>query len=216
MILAAVLTGVIIFLVYTRIKLNQTDLKGLEENSVCTDVQYEDNSSGYTEYLTVFEDTRFRKVVLENVKYIEIMSLNSYIDVRIRFPDGEDFTVLKDISVEGEDNGNRKVYTAMLSEKEILLYSSAVSDTLSYQGCELYAAGGSERSDFNQSCYIPSENTMSISEYADIADINSSELKVMVIKRRTFENRMAEFLTRDLRKIKSVSVNYNLTEKISE
>lgn len=152
-----------------------------------TDIQ-EHMSSG-SENISVYDENR-RKVILEEVAYIDVMSRSSYTDVRIRFPNGEDFIVLENICVTEEAEN---IYTAMLEEEEILMYSSALSDLLVYKECILYATGGSRRLNSEQAVYVPNVNILSIPEFKEICGKDDEGLKGMKETRNAFEKRIALF-----------------------
>lgn len=65
------------------------------------------------------------------------LELGQYIDVRLRFPNGEDYSVLCKKKVH-ELNKERNIIYCWLNEEEILRISSAIVDAYLVQGAKLY------------------------------------------------------------------------------
>lgn len=65
------------------------------------------------------------------------LELNCYVDVRIGFPNGEDYIVLTKMKVRGRDLNNNTLWLWM-DEKEILTLSSAIVDAYLHKGTKLY------------------------------------------------------------------------------
>ncbi len=65
------------------------------------------------------------------------LEMNRFVDVRIGFPNGEDFIVLTKMKVRGCDLSNNMLWLWM-EEKEILTLSSAIVDAYLHKGTKLY------------------------------------------------------------------------------
>ena len=78
-----------------------------------------------------------REVFLDEVELAEHLESGNRIDVRIRFSNAEDYVVLADKVLERcESNGG---IVLKLTEKELLLLSSAIADCYKYKNTRLYA-----------------------------------------------------------------------------
>jgi len=85
-----------------------------------------------------------REVFLPDIKLNNNIISGDRIDIRIRYDNAEDYTVLLDKKVRQCDSGTGIVLE--LTEEEILMISSAVADMGQYAGTSLYAAKYPENS----------------------------------------------------------------------
>lgn len=85
--------------------------------------------------------TKNRRVDLMDLKLPSEISSSDLIEVRITFPNGEDFVVLKHQKIQNflQDEENIYGITLALSEEELLRLSSAKVDMSLYDGTSLYA-----------------------------------------------------------------------------
>lgn len=80
-----------------------------------------------------------RDVFISDVEIPEDLQDGNRIDVRIRYPNAEDYSVLSDKILQKSSSGNGMMLK--LTEEEILTLSSAIADKSSYSGVRLYAVG---------------------------------------------------------------------------
>lgn len=83
-----------------------------------------------------------RKVPYSFVRNMDALKKGNYIDVRISFPNGADFTVLgkkEVLGVETDERSGAKNLWLGLGEEEILRMSSAVVDAYLFEGAYIYA-----------------------------------------------------------------------------
>ena len=92
-----------------------------------------------TESMIVSPGADTRNVYISDAEIPENVADGSRIDVRIRYPNAEDYTVLADKIINKGTSGNGMVLA--LTEEEILILSSAVADKVSYSGVRLYVVG---------------------------------------------------------------------------
>lgn len=85
--------------------------------------------------------TKNRRVDLTDLKLPSELSSSDLIEVRISFPNGEDFVVLKHQKIQNFLQNEENIYgiTLALSEEELLRLSSARVDMSLYDGASLYA-----------------------------------------------------------------------------
>lgn len=129
-----------------------------------------------------------RECVLEDIRQAEAFSDYAVVDVRIRYPNGENYCVLKRKVLhrkEGEE-GCR----LFLEEREQLLLSAARYDAERYKGTELYAVSFREER-IQEECgndYIPAEQVIMQLQQAGGVGAASEWL----MKRRALEERLRE------------------------
>ncbi len=80
-----------------------------------------------------------RELFISEVEVAEHLQTGDRIDVRIRYKNAEDYIVLADKIMERCGSGNGMVLH--LSEEEILMLASAITDSRDFTGTRLYAAG---------------------------------------------------------------------------
>lgn len=83
-----------------------------------------------------------RKVLYSFVRNTDMLNKGMYIDLRVSFPNGADFTVLgkkQVIDIQQSERSEEKGLWLALDEEEILRMSSAVVDAYLFEGAYLYA-----------------------------------------------------------------------------
>ena len=80
-----------------------------------------------------------RDVFISDVEIPDNLQNGTRIDVRIRYPNAEDYSVLSDKILQKSSSGNGMMLK--LTEEEILTLSSAIADKSCYSGVRLYAVG---------------------------------------------------------------------------
>lgn len=122
---------------------------------------------------------------------------NDYVDIRILFPNGEDYVVLskknmKHLSIE------KNQCFLWLDEEEILRISAAIVDAYLYSGAKLYTAKYIEPSIQLASLptYLPSLHTLELLETdSNLISVASQALNEQM--RKEMENRLSNFLNQD-------------------
>jgi hypothetical protein len=138
--------------------------------------------------------------ISQNIREVEYNSFllnsnleeNNYVDIRIRFPNGEDYIVLSKKSLKNLSLENNNCFV-WLTEEEILNMSGAIVDAYLYTGTKLYTTKYIEPSLQEASIvtYYPSEATLTLMEQdKNIVDRASQELNKKL--RRELEMRLAE------------------------
>lgn len=79
---------------------------------------------------------KVRTVFISEAELAEHIQTGDRVDVRIRYHNAEDYTVLSDKILVRSESGNGMILE--LTEEEILYISSAVSDCAKYKGTKLY------------------------------------------------------------------------------
>jgi len=100
-----------------------------------------------------YDDTE-RECVFRTIGNAEDFEEYSLVDVRIRYPNGENYCVLKEKRLlKGARDGESRL---MLSEEEQILISAALYDLDTYKGAEIYYVKFAEELQKNtDSCYVP-------------------------------------------------------------
>lgn len=80
-----------------------------------------------------------REVYISEVEIPDNLQDGNRIDVRIRYSNAEDYSVLSDKILQKSSSGNGMILK--LTEEEILILSSAIADKSAYSGVRLYAVG---------------------------------------------------------------------------
>lgn len=103
-----------------------------------------------------------KEIFLSDIEYRDYLQAGDRIDVRIRYKNAEDYTVLTDKIVKICDSGNGIVLE--MTEEEILLMSSAYTDRKKYEGTGLYVARYPEDADVSTGSvnYIPNKEILSL------------------------------------------------------
>lgn len=115
----------------------------------------------------------------------------SYIDIRITFPNGEDYIVAEHKRVEKRKESSIYVY---VNEEEILLMSSAKVDLDTYAGTKVYAIL------YARDYQNPASKDYPANEHiCELADWNPNMIKKVFtdegrMRRKELENNMTEFL----------------------
>lgn len=127
-----------------------------------------------------------REIVCEQIRRTENIDDGDEIDVRLRYPNGEDYIVISRKKV--QLSSDRKTYFLKLSEKEIAFLSSALYDLSVYEGSELYPAKytDSYASGTSGVNYLPNAQVIYV-----LNSINENKLEVEA-ERTALENRLAE------------------------
>lgn len=97
-----------------------------------------------------------RENVAEDIAQCENFADYDLVDVRIRYPNGENYCVLQKKRLR-KDEGKPRQHRLILSEAEMILLSGARYDVETYRGCELYFVAFAEErlQDRTESRYIP-------------------------------------------------------------
>jgi hypothetical protein len=133
---------------------------------------------------------------------------NDYVDVRIRFPNGEDYIILSKKRILSPNIESFQCFL-WLKEEEILNMSSAIVDAYIYSGAILYTTKYIEPNLQEESIptYQPSLASLTLMEQdKNIVDKASKEVNKQL--RKAMENRLTEYMNLDIS-----SVNWTLSEK---
>lgn len=123
------------------------------------------------------------------------------VDIRIDFPNGEDYIILTKKLIKSIADDNQSIYL-WLSEEEILRMSSAIVDTYLYTGAKIYTTKYIEPNLQEESIvtYEPSLATLQlIQEDPNIVLTATNALSKMV--RKAMENRLADSMNTDVQNI---------------
>ncbi|NLO08279.1 MAG: hypothetical protein GX129_00185 [Clostridiales bacterium] len=145
--------------------------------------------------------------ILREIEYdvIHISSnivANDYVDVRIFFPNGENYIVLSKKSLKGYQPGTPLCYM-WVDEEEILRMSAAIVDAALYQGSKLLVTKYIEPNiqDASIITYVPNISVLSLIEHdPNIVERCSQLLNKEV--RMALENRLAESMGMDVSSIR--------------
>lgn len=132
-----------------------------------------------------------REIEYESIKMSVNLQLHDYIDVRICYPNGENYIVLSKKQIKQMDEGNVLCYL-WNNEEEIQMMSSAIVDAYLYEGAYLYTTKyiNPELQDKSVVTYIPSLASIQlINENPNIIEIASKSLNRTL--RKELENRLA-------------------------
>lgn len=101
-----------------------------------------------------------REIYIAEAELSGHLETGDRIDVRIRYHNAEDYLVLADKLLVKYENGSGMVLT--LTEKEILLLSSAISDCKVYEGTKLYAVAYPEdiQAEAGNMSYVANKNVL--------------------------------------------------------
>lgn len=120
------------------------------------------------------------------------ISEGSYIDIRITFPNGEDYIVAEHKKVMNRKDSSLCVY---VTEEEILLMSSAKVDLDTFDGTKVYAIL------YAKDYQLPASKDYPANEYVcELADWDPNIIKKVFteegrLKRKNLEQNMADFLS---------------------
>lgn len=81
----------------------------------------------------------YREVCYQSIRLTENIKNYDMVDVRIRYPNGEDYIVLTGKTICLDESSYGKCYL-QLSEEEILMMSAAMYDVEMYSGTEIYTS----------------------------------------------------------------------------
>ncbi len=163
-------------LVGKKLKLNTTKMSIINSNMV-----YKEDIS---------DDVR-----LHEYSFLDLhdeISEGSYIDIRITFPNGEDYIVAEHKKVMNRKDSSLCVY---VTEEEILLMSSAKVDLDTLAGTKVYAIL------YARDYQLPASKDYPANEYVcELADWDPNIIKKVFteegrLKRKTLEQNMADFLS---------------------
>lgn len=156
-------------------------------------------------------DSNLREVEYNTFYINSNIIQNDYIDVRIRFPNGEDYIVLSKKRILAPNIESFHCFL-WLKEEEILNMSSAIVDAYLYSGSLLYTTKYIEPNLQQESIptYQPSLATLALMEQdKNIVEKASKELNKRL--RKAMENRLTEYINIDISKI-----NWNLPKEAVE
>lgn len=110
------------------------------------------------------------------------------VDIRIRYPNGEDYIVLTGKTIRLKDDMNGTCYLR-LNEEEILMMSAAIYDTSLYRGAELYTSRYIEPEIQSRSVvtYTPA---IRLIELIQTSPNTETSLKDETVKRKELEKRL--------------------------
>jgi len=149
-------------------------------------------------------------IKMSNVREVEFDTIlvssniveNDIVDVRIVFPNGEDYTVLSKTRIKGYEYGSANCFL-WLTEEEIIRMQSAIVDAYLYTGAYLYTVKYIEPNiqDATVVNYEPSVAAIRlIQKNPNIIDTAVTEMSVAV--RKALENRLVNSFDRDVKKNK--------------
>jgi len=133
-----------------------------------------------------------RETAYDCVKIPEHIVMNDWVDIRINYPNGENYIVLSKKPLKSCSD-NREEWYLWLNEEEILLMSSAIVDAYLYTGAYLYGTKYIEPAIQNESVvnYQPSLAAQElIQKNPNIVEIAQQNLSTML--RKQLENRLAD------------------------
>lgn len=148
-----------------------------------------------------------REVACEVVNLSDNLIENDYVDIRLRYSNGEDYVVLSKKSVhnlsslERQKQGEETCYL-WLKEEEILNFSAALVDAYLYSGSNFYTVKYLEPQlqEASAVTYIPRLETLDmIKQYPEI--IGTAKLALKERLRKELENRLHYFITHEIREI---------------
>ena len=132
-----------------------------------------------------------RETAYDCIRVPEHMIVNDSVDVRISYPNGENYIVLSKKLLKACSE-NRAEWYLWLSEEEILLMSSAIVDAYLYSGSYLYATRYIEPA-IQQKSVVNYQASLAAQELIrknpNIVEIAQKELSVQL--RKELENRLA-------------------------
>ena len=101
-----------------------------------------------------------REVFLSEIEIAEHLETGNRVDIRIRYANAEDYTILSDKYLVAYEEIDGMVLR--LTEEEILLLSSAIADERQYQGTRLYAVKYPEQETMEAGSvtYIPNKEIL--------------------------------------------------------
>ena len=136
--------------------------------------------------------TAWREVEYDVIHISTNIEANDYVDVRIVYPNGENYIVLSKKSLKGIQQGTPICYM-WVDEEELLQMSAAVVDAALYQGSRIFATKYIEPNiqDASTITYTPNISVLSLIEHdPNIVDRCSQLLNKEV--RKAMENRLAQ------------------------
>lgn len=146
-------------------------------------------------------DEAVREAAYECIQLAELVDVNDTIDVRLFYPNGEDYIVLskKTVKACSEDKTNCYLW---LTEEEILLMSSAIVDAYLYSGAYLYSTEYveptlQEASIVNYQASLATQEL--IQKNPNIVTVAATSLSQQL--RKSLENRLTESLTSEVETI---------------
>lgn len=115
-----------------------------------------------------------RENVAEDIAQCENFSDYDLVDVRIRYPNGENYCVLQKKRLR-KNEGKPKQHRLVLSEVEQILLSGARYDVETYRGCELYFVAFAEErlQEQTESRYIPPKQE--ITQLLELTEENEAD-----------------------------------------
>lgn len=166
-----------------------------------------------------YEETD-RETEYEAIKLSLNLALGDYVDIRICYPNGEDYIVLSKKQIKQIDQENVLCYI-WNNEEEILTMSSAIVDAYLYEGAYLYTTKyvQAEIQEPSEVTYIPTLTTMQLLESdPNIVEIASKYLNKVL--RKELENRLAASMATSVDEIswqiETNTSNTTSNEEISE
>ncbi|GAA4294848.1 hypothetical protein GCM10023142_32200 [Anaerocolumna aminovalerica] len=156
-------------------------------------------------------DSNLREVEY-NIFYINNNVVqNDYVDVRIRFPNGEDYIVLSKKRILSPNIESFQCFL-WLKEEEILSMSSAIVDAYLYSGTILYTTKYIEPNLQEESIptYQPSLASLTLMEQ-DKNILDKASMEVNRQLRKAMENRLTEYMNLDIS-----NVNWTLDKEMGQ
>lgn len=153
-------------------------------------------------------DRNLREVEYNTIYMNSNIIQNDFVDVRIRFPNGEDYIVLSKKRILDPNIESFHCFL-WLNEDEILNMSSAIVDTYLYNGSLLYTTKYIEPNLQQESIptYQPSLASLTLMEQ-DMNIVDKASKEVNKRLRKAMENRLTAYSNLDISKI-----NWTMTEE---
>lgn len=139
---------------------------------------------------------------------------NDFVDVRIMYPNGENYIVLAKKDIKQLDLSTNDIFL-WLNEKEIMLVSSAIVDTYLHNGAMLYTTKYIEDSqEATTPTYIPTTDCMiAMGNDENIIDIATAALNASM--RTSLDSRLEEYINSNNINLSDSIPNYQGTNETS-
>lgn len=191
----------------TNTSVNNTNTVGATENNAggqaLTNTSVESNPTGLlynnpggnivsiTEINKVILNAGSHRVIIDGIEDYPGFQSGSFADIRIRFQNGEEYTVLEKtcLYLYKNEEGKIKIYVD-LSETELLYISSACYDQSKYSGVRMYLAACLEEVDTASQLgnYRPSKDILTLINEEKLMD--AAKADELYLARERLENRL--------------------------
>lgn len=161
----------------------------LPESKLNSNIEIELPSAEVKADITNNSDNIQRYVSYSEISGIEYLTTDSMFDVRILFPNGEDYIVLKEKEAYELIEGRIKL---RVSEVEIQKMSSAITDLIVYQGSKIYLSEYTGSIATSEADYPPNFDVIKRLEWSqNISD--SLKLETDRSRRQALEENLTDF-----------------------